>query len=1032
MRDSDSPLKNPSAAAISSTPSTGAGLPHLQEEGAETASAASIRSRRRQCRSSNNTGAGHEFNNTSNNNDDGDDEEDEEEDADADTVPDPESFVVSAPDFADAFSVSTSADTLFCDASIFAPPNALFLLDDYQRDLKVTASNAALGSSGTLARQSGYSGHYSAASTDGSVALSTALAIAAAVSQDNSRLGAAGNRHGQASSSSLAVAGGGASEEQEAAEEDEDDEEEDNSDEDGVSDGDSNSKTSSNGGKSTSSANGGSGSGGRRAPMHNESDDDEHNNVFFMDPNALTSASRGMYIDDGGFTRFLRMHVKHQPTRPGAGVGGTSSRGRRLLSASGSNANDAASAEQLRRASAAAAVSVSGDVEMTDSPLHSASAGANAGGGQTEPSQRQSHSSSHQHHSRSHRVGDGAALPFIPAPTAVSGGLLLDTDLLANPALNSFLSPTLDSTGGGRFGGFGINSGVAGMLSPSQYQQQIAGGRGNGFGSAQMGTLHAAPSNASALSMTAIPSTNPLMLPGSGQGPVGDSDPITNAFYSAFGLPSTTNLPSSVAAALAASLGGGVLQSSGSGLNPSAAAALASQLARHQLSTAHRQQQQQQQSTSAGGAGGKKPDHHGNLATNHQLASESRAAAIAGQMPPAAAAAAVSAASASAKTMGDNGASTPSSQFPTIQPSNYPQQQQQQQQLISGAAANTHGTPQGSEALQMLYFTQLASKAAAAAAAATTTGAENIPRSAAAAFAGVASVHSSLYGGMGGGASVDGRSGSIGSGSGRVVSPAVGGGAIPRTINPSAIDLPAAAGSGGVPRSNNGGGRNSLEPMAVDDDSGKQLLLHRHHASAKRRSQSPGLASAPAPGNAPPTPATKRAKTFAAGSAKQAKAMHAAEAAAVANPSAASLSPSAGNSSSNNSNGHPLICSNCSTTTTPLWRRDPEGKPLCNACGLFYKLHGVTRPLSLKTNVIKKRNRAGGSKKAAGGGETAAADQQQTQKLEASDAGAGRNVSPPVSVRPNAPAAHAGLGVAGDVNAPAYPAAAVVSSFSSD
>ncbi|KAJ2695133.1 Sodium- and chloride-dependent GABA transporter 1 [Coemansia sp. RSA 1285] len=979
MRDSDSPLKNPSAAAISSTPSTGAGLPHLQEEGAETASAASIRSRRRQGRSGNNTGAGHECNNTSNNNDNDDEEEDEEEDADADTVPDPESFVVSAPDFADAFSVSTSADTLFCDASIFAPPNALFLLDDYQRDLKVTASNAALGSSGTLARQNEYSGHYSAASTDGSVALSTALAIAAAVSQDTSRLGAAGNRHGQASSSSLAVAGGGASEEQEAAEEDEDDEEEDNSDEDGVSDGDSNSKTSSNGGKSTSSANGGSGSGGRRAPMHNESDDDEHNNVFFMDPNALTSASRGMYIDDGGFTRFLRMHVKHQPTRPGSGVCGTSS-GRQEPSASGSNANDAASAEQLRRASAAATVSVSGDVEMTDSPLHSASAGANAGGGQTEPSRRQSHGSSHQHHSRSHRVGDGggsAALPFIPAPTAVSGGLLLDTDLLANPALNSFLPPTLDSTGGGRFGGFGINSGVAGMLSPSQYQQQIAGGGGNGFGGAQMGTLHAAPSNASALSMTAIPSTNPLMLPGSGQGPVGDSDPITNAFYSAFGLPSTTNLPSSVAAALAASLGGGVLQSSGSGLNPSAAAALASQLARHQLSTAHRQQQQQQQqSTSAGSAGGKKPDHHGNLATNHQLASESRAAAIAGQMPPAAAAA-------------------------------------------------------GSEALQMLYFTQLASKAAAAAAAATITGAENIPRSAAAAFAGVASVHSSLYGGMGGGVSVDGRSGSIGSSSGRVVSPAVGGGAIPRTINPSAIDLPAATGPGGVPRSNNGGGRNSLEPMAVDDDSGKQLLLHNHHASAKRRSQSPGLASAPAPGNTPPTPATKRAKTFAAGSAKQAKAMHAAEAAAVANPSAASLSPSAGNSNSNNSNGHPLICSNCSTTTTPLWRRDPEGKPLCNACGLFYKLHGVTRPLSLKTNVIKKRNRAGGSKKAAGGGETAAADQQ-TQKLEASDAGAGRKVSPPVSMKPNPPAAHAGLGVAGDVNAPAYPAAAVVSSFSSD
>ncbi|KAG0740628.1 hypothetical protein G6F57_005427 [Rhizopus arrhizus] len=50
-------------------------------------------------------------------------------------------------------------------------------------------------------------------------------------------------------------------------------------------------------------------------------------------------------------------------------------------------------------------------------------------------------------------------------------------------------------------------------------------------------------------------------------------------------------------------------------------------------------------------------------------------------------------------------------------------------------------------------------------------------------------------------------------------------------------------------------------------------------------------------------------------------------------------------------------CSNCHTTNTPLWRRNPEGEPLCNACGLFYKLHGTVRPLSLKTDVIKKRNR---------------------------------------------------------------------------
>ncbi|KAL2016296.1 hypothetical protein VTK56DRAFT_3895 [Thermocarpiscus australiensis] len=56
----------------------------------------------------------------------------------------------------------------------------------------------------------------------------------------------------------------------------------------------------------------------------------------------------------------------------------------------------------------------------------------------------------------------------------------------------------------------------------------------------------------------------------------------------------------------------------------------------------------------------------------------------------------------------------------------------------------------------------------------------------------------------------------------------------------------------------------------------------------------------------------------------------------------------------------PTTCTNCFTQTTPLWRRNPEGQPLCNACGLFLKLHGVVRPLSLKTDVIKKRNRGSG------------------------------------------------------------------------
>ncbi|KAK0079165.1 hypothetical protein PV325_001649 [Microctonus aethiopoides] len=36
-------------------------------------------------------------------------------------------------------------------------------------------------------------------------------------------------------------------------------------------------------------------------------------------------------------------------------------------------------------------------------------------------------------------------------------------------------------------------------------------------------------------------------------------------------------------------------------------------------------------------------------------------------------------------------------------------------------------------------------------------------------------------------------------------------------------------------------------------------------------------------------------------------------------------------------------CANCKTATTTLWRRNQAGEPVCNACGLYYKLHnGIT------------------------------------------------------------------------------------------
>jgi transcription elongation factor Elf1 len=36
-----------------------------------------------------------------------------------------------------------------------------------------------------------------------------------------------------------------------------------------------------------------------------------------------------------------------------------------------------------------------------------------------------------------------------------------------------------------------------------------------------------------------------------------------------------------------------------------------------------------------------------------------------------------------------------------------------------------------------------------------------------------------------------------------------------------------------------------------------------------------------------------------------------------------------------------IYCSNCSTSTTTLWRRNGDGLPVCNACGLYFKLHKV-------------------------------------------------------------------------------------------
>lgn len=51
------------------------------------------------------------------------------------------------------------------------------------------------------------------------------------------------------------------------------------------------------------------------------------------------------------------------------------------------------------------------------------------------------------------------------------------------------------------------------------------------------------------------------------------------------------------------------------------------------------------------------------------------------------------------------------------------------------------------------------------------------------------------------------------------------------------------------------------------------------------------------------------------------------------------------------------ICSHCGATQTSLWRK-LEGNIVCNACGLYFKMHNRIRPQSLKKDYVRKRNRS--------------------------------------------------------------------------
>lgn len=52
-----------------------------------------------------------------------------------------------------------------------------------------------------------------------------------------------------------------------------------------------------------------------------------------------------------------------------------------------------------------------------------------------------------------------------------------------------------------------------------------------------------------------------------------------------------------------------------------------------------------------------------------------------------------------------------------------------------------------------------------------------------------------------------------------------------------------------------------------------------------------------------------------------------------------------------------MSCTNCGTLTTTIWRRNVRGEMVCNACGLYFKLHGVNRPHSMRRDTIHTRRR---------------------------------------------------------------------------
>ncbi|KAJ7769570.1 hypothetical protein DFH07DRAFT_1005700, partial [Mycena maculata] len=120
-------------------------------------------------------------------------------------------------------------------------------------------------------------------------------------------------------------------------------------------------------------------------------------------------------------------------------------------------------------------------------------------------------------------------------------------------------------------------------------------------------------------------------------------------------------------------------------------------------------------------------------------------------------------------------------------------------------------------------------------------------------------------------------------------------------------------------------------------------------------------------------------------------------------------------------------CYNCHTTATPLWRKDDEGKTVCNACGLYYKLHGAARPISMKSDVIRKRarhdaRRGGGGGASVSVSETPTASPGVSRRASPAPDRASPTLAPDGTTTPHTYAAGAGAGAGSELAAALGPA----------